>query len=453
MSDKSYKTEITNLENYIINSYFNKQGNLIKIEKFNKDSKDSKNQKLSEVTFAEDGRTIKEQIQYEYSNDNTKKPFKKTIYNSKNTTTIEDYKNNTITEETHYPNGNIKERIIKDKTTDTILCKREFGKNGVCISDTTYEKGQQTFKREFDKNGVCISETTYENGQQTFKREFHNNGKTVKKLETYENGKRIKSELFDEQSKKIQEDTYHSFDGNKVQKSTLYDADTGREIEDKYFDPLCNLNKTIKYIGNTKRIDNYNANNKIEKTEIINTEDNSREELIYDDKGKVKQITKFYPNNEKDVEIFFDNNGKIDKLKTYYENKCNREYSFQNINDFNRDEFLSLSTTERENLLDQLIERNTKCCTEYSKNGQKVIETFYRENGETVEKVIEYDVDGKKNVETFFKKDGETIEKTIKYGENGNEIKSTKEELNVLIDAINELPTQKQSKTTISPLN
>ena len=201
MSDKSYKTEITNLENYIINSYFNKQGNLIKIEKFNKDSKDSKNQKLSEVTFAEDGRTIKEQIQYEYSNDNTKEPFKKTIYdNDTNITTIED--NNTITTETHYSNGKVKERIIKDKNTYKILCTREFDKNGVCISDTTYEKGQQTFKREFDKNGVCISATTYEYGQQTFKREFHNDGKTIKKLETYENGKRIKSELFDEQSKK-----------------------------------------------------------------------------------------------------------------------------------------------------------------------------------------------------------------------------------------------------------
>ena len=42
MSDKSYKIETTTLKNSIIKSYFNKQGNLIKIEKFNKDNEDQK---------------------------------------------------------------------------------------------------------------------------------------------------------------------------------------------------------------------------------------------------------------------------------------------------------------------------------------------------------------------------------------------------------------------------
>ena len=70
MSDKSYKIETTTLENSIIESHFDKQGNLVKIEKFNKDIK---SQKLSEVTFSKDGRTIMEQIQYEYSDSNAQK--------------------------------------------------------------------------------------------------------------------------------------------------------------------------------------------------------------------------------------------------------------------------------------------------------------------------------------------------------------------------------------------
>ena len=481
MSDKSHKTKCetetikleTKLENSIIKSQFDEKGNLVKIEKFNKD----KSQKLSEATFAEDGRTIKEQIQYEYSNDNTKEPFKKTIYNNienkitilnktdntktvidnnNNITTIENNINNTITTETYYPNENIKTRTIKNKTDNKLISIEEF----------------------------------------------YNDGKTVNKLETYENGKRIKSELFDDQSRKIQEDTYYSFDDSKVHKSTSYDADTGREIEDKYFDSFGRLDKTIKYTykGNTKQLDTYNDNNKIKKTEIINTKDNSSEELIYDNNGRVKQVTKFYPNNEKDVEIFFDDNGKIDKLKTYYENKCNREYSFQNINDFNRDKFLLLSTTERENLLDRLIERNTKCCTEYSKNGQKVFETFYREDEKTIEKMIRYDENEKKIFEIFYKKDGKTREKMIAYNKNEQKTSETfykedgkdiekieydenekkdfamtflkrckkalkkfmnenkmvlteQQELDVLIKAIKKLPTQEQSKTTTPPLN
>ena len=82
MSDKSHKTKCetktteleTKLENSTIKSYFDEKGSLVKIEKFNKDE----SQKLSEVTFAEDGRTIKEQIQYEYSDSDSN--TKKTIY-------------------------------------------------------------------------------------------------------------------------------------------------------------------------------------------------------------------------------------------------------------------------------------------------------------------------------------------------------------------------------------
>ena len=387
-----YKSDRFISETKIIQHFNDKNtGKCIKSVHF---SKTTPIKKLQEITFTEENENvIKEIIWYEYNKATNKLIKTTTCDNNNNTITIEDNINNTITTETYHSNGKIKERIIKDKKNNNIISIENFNENGICTSETVYNT----------------------EGQKTFKREFYEDGEIVKCLHTYENGKRIKSELFDKKNNKIQEDTYCSFNDTKIQQSTTYDPQTKMITKDVYLDALGQIDRKVQYTytETATRLDTYNSNGKKTKTEIFDKENNKIGEQILDDDEQVIQITKFYPNKEKDLEIFFDNDGKIEKLKTYHKNKCNREYTFQNIVNFDRDKFLNLSTVERGNQFKQLMETNMKYYAEYD-NGKKIREAYFREDGKTVKEIIEY-TNGKKDTETIYREDSNTKEKMITY--------------------------------------
>ena len=242
MTEGIFKSKRTILENSIIESYFNENNELVKIEKFDKTNKKLK---LSEITFKDNGRTPEKQIQYEYNETNNKLIKTTTYNNNNNTITIEDIKNNrittynnnnnnntvtiddnisnTITTETHHSNGKIKKRTIKDKKNNNIISTRNFNENGICTSATAYNT----------------------EGQKNFEREFYEDGEIVKCLHTYENGKRIKSESFDKENNKIQEDTYCSFNDTKIQQSTTYDPQTKMITKDVYLDGLGQIDRQV----------------------------------------------------------------------------------------------------------------------------------------------------------------------------------------------------------------